>query len=69
MENFTATIEYVGRKAAIITLTNSLGEWSGSSRIDITHGSKSALYELGYARANQSATLKGGTLNTYSVLK
>lgn len=66
---FRGTIEHItGQKAAIITLVNQSGEWSGSGRIELPHGSRSDLYELGYIRLCQSAATKGGTLETYRVL-
>jgi hypothetical protein len=69
MKRFNGTIEHLaGQKAAIITLTIN-GEWSGSGRIDLPRGSKSALYELGYDRLSMSAVDKGGILDTYKVIK
>lgn len=69
MKRFNGTIEYLrGQHAAIVTLTHR-GEWSGSGRIDLPLGSKSDLYELGYVRLSQSATSKGGILDTYKVIK
>jgi hypothetical protein len=66
---FNGTIEFLsGQKAAIITLTDNHGEWSGSGRIDLPRGSKSDLYELGYTQASRSAAAKGGTLETYKVI-
>lgn len=63
---FNATIEFLsGQKAAIISLETLSGEWSGASRIDLPHGSRRALYELGYARASQAAAIKGGTIETF----
>jgi hypothetical protein len=65
---FNATIEFLrGQHAAIVTLTDSNGEWSGSSRIDLPHGTKSDLYELGYVKAGQNAAIKQGSLETYRV--
>lgn len=67
MTKYDATIELLkGQRAAIITLTSN-GEWSGSGRIDLPHGSRQDLYELGYTRACQGAAVKGGTLETYQV--
>lgn len=69
MNKFNATIEFLsGQKAAIITLTDNNGEWSGSGRIDLPRGSKADLYELGYVRASQSAAIKGGTIETYKAV-
>lgn len=65
---FNATIEFLsGQRAAIITLTDNHGEWSGSGRIDLPRGNNSDLYELGYIQASRSAAVKGGTLETYRV--
>lgn len=67
---YNATIEFLsGQKAAILTLTDSNGEWSGAGRIDLPLGSKSGLYDLGYIYASKSAAAKGGTLETYKVVK
>jgi hypothetical protein len=63
--NYTATIELLnnGQRAAVITLINERGEWSGSYRIDGPNR-----YERGYDRASLEATLKGGRLSTYKRL-
>lgn len=67
MTSFNATIEFLsGQKAAIVTLTDSTGEWAGSCRIEAGK-SRSSLYELGYAHASVSAAHKGGRLETYRV--
>jgi hypothetical protein len=64
---FYGTIEFLsGQHAAIISLTSTLEEWSGASRIDLPRGSRADLYEAGYARANQSAILKGGFLERFT---
>lgn len=66
--NYSATIEFLtGQKAAIVTLFDQSGEWSGSSRIEPRSGSRADLYEQGYTHASCSATLKGGWLDRYSV--
>jgi hypothetical protein len=69
---FFGTIEFLsGQKAAIVTLTDSSGEWSGSGRIETSCGSicghsvKESLYELGYKYLSLSASAKGGRLETY----
>lgn len=68
--NYSATIEFIkGQKAAIITLFDQAGEWSGASRIEIRSGSKTALYEQGYIHASASAVCKGGRLDRYGVEK
>jgi hypothetical protein len=60
---FDATIEYVRHGLAILTLTDSRGEWSGSGRVE--RGDKASLYELGYTLACLSAQSKGGRVETY----
>jgi hypothetical protein len=67
MENFWATIEYLNGHEAIITLTDSTGQWAGSGLIQCRMGGKQALYELGYIRASQSARSKGGQLDRFTV--
>ena len=70
MDNFSATIEYIdGQCAAIVTMYDPTGEWSGGGRIDVRpiHGSvRSALYENGYTVASLSAKSKGGRLDRYT---
>uniref|UniRef100_A0A6H1Z957 Uncharacterized protein n=1 Tax=viral metagenome TaxID=1070528 RepID=A0A6H1Z957_9ZZZZ len=71
MENYSATIEYLSdQPAAIITLFDGSGEWSGGGRIDLprcpAHLLKSSLYEQGYISASLSAKSKGGRLDRYS---
>lgn len=66
---FNATVEFLrGQRAAIVTLTDLNGAWSGSSRIDLAPTSKLDLYEAGYDRAVQAAYVKGGTLETFRVV-
>lgn len=66
--NYSATIEFLtGQKAAIVTLLDQAGEWSGASRIEVRSGSKADLYEQGYIHASASAVCKGGRLSSYSV--
>jgi len=70
---FHGTVEYlVGQHAAIVELTDGMGEWAGASRIDLRpvafetrEGLQSRLYEAGYIRASASAASKGGRLETY----
>lgn len=65
---FNATVEILtGQKAAIVTLFDLSGEWSGSGRIDLPRSSNPDhdLYEHGYVTACQSAACKGGTVETY----
>lgn len=66
---FNATIELVGATRAIISLFDSHGEWSGSSRLDLPRGATLSLYELGYDRASQAAAVKGGSLDYYRVVQ
>lgn len=70
---YHGTIEYlVGQHAAIVSLVDGLGEWSGASRIDLRPiafetkgGLQARLYEAGYIRASASSACKGGRLETY----
>ena len=65
---FSATIEFLpGQRAAIIALTNGLGEWAGAHRIEVRSGLKSDLYEAGYKCASVSAAIHGGALDRFSV--
>jgi hypothetical protein len=64
-ERFVGTIEFLkGGRTAIITLTDSSGNWAGSSLLELPRAGGS-LYDLGYARANTSALLKGGILDAF----
>lgn len=68
MSKFTATIEFLkGQSAAIVTMFDSTAEWSGAGRIEVKSGSRDALYEAGYREATARATIKGGTLDRYTV--
>jgi hypothetical protein len=70
MTTFNATIEFIsGQRAAIVTLTDSRGEWSGAGRIEVRSGLKADLYEQGYRHASFSAAAKGGRLETYRVIQ
>jgi hypothetical protein len=65
---YSATIEYLpGQRAAIVALTDGLGEWAGAHRVEVRSGLKSDLYEAGYKCASVEATMKGGTLDRFSV--
>lgn len=72
---FNATIEFIsGQRAAIVTLTDSSGEFAGGGRIETKcspalcgHPVRDSLYEEGYRLASFSATAKGGVLETYGV--
>lgn len=65
---YSATIEFLtGQRAAIVTLFDRSGEWSGAGRIEVRSGSRSDLYEEGYRHASVSASMKGGILDRYSV--
>lgn len=67
---FNGTIEFIsGQRAAIITLYDNHGEWSGGGRISLPFGSKSDLYELGYVQLSKNAAGKGGYLDYYRVVK
>lgn len=54
------------QRAAIITLFDESGEWSGSGRIDQRNGTEESLYEEGYNRAAASAAAKGGRLERFT---
>lgn len=76
MDRFNATVEYLpAQRAAIITLTDSSGEWAGAERIDLRpkafetrEGLISRLYEVGYNCASVKAACKGGSLETYKAI-
>jgi hypothetical protein len=70
MNKFTATIEILnGQNAAIVSLFDFSGEWSGGGRIELprapAHQVEDALYEQGYITASRSAASKNGTLESY----
>lgn len=70
MTKFNATIEFLpGQGAAIVTLFDSAGEWSGSGRVECRSGTSEALYEVGYTVASRSALAKGGRLETYRTIR
>jgi hypothetical protein len=72
-QQFHGTIEFIpGQRAAIVSLLDGLGEWSGAERIELrplafeTRDELHArLYEVGYTCASRKATHKGGRLETY----
>lgn len=67
MEKFSATIEILsGQGAAIVTLFDSRGEWSGSRRMEVRSGRADDLYEAGYIHASVTARCKGGMLDRYA---
>jgi hypothetical protein len=75
MTTFNATIEFLsGQNAAIVTLTDSTGEWAGAGRVETRcglicgHSVRDSLYEIGYIHASRSAAFKGGRLETYRVV-
>ena len=70
MGNYSATIEYLNdQPAAIVTLFDGSGEWSGCGRIGLPRCParllRSSLYEVGYKHASLSAKSKGGRLDRY----
>lgn len=65
MIKFNGTIEYLDNKRAIVALFDPSGAWSGAYSVEVKYGGKSALYEAGYARADQEACLKEGRLETF----
>lgn len=70
MVKFYATVEFLsGQRAAILTLTNQAGEWSGSGRIEVRSGLQSDLYEEAYRQASVNASSKGGRLERFSVVR
>jgi hypothetical protein len=62
---FNATIEFLGKGRALVSLTDQNGEWAGGHRIDVRSGSRDALYEAGYISASASAASHGGRLETF----
>lgn len=66
-ERYTATIEMLSSRRAIVALFDSRGDWSGASRIDARD--RDELYERGYERARQAASCKGGELDAYRVVE
>lgn len=65
---YFGTITYLaGQSAAMISLTDSTGEWAGAGRVEVRSGRKADLYEEGYRHASQMAQSKGGTLDRYRV--
>lgn len=66
MADFSGTIEFLGRGAAIVTLLDEKGGWSGSCRIEVRSRSRADLYEVGYTYASVNATSKGGRLGRFS---
>lgn len=74
MPRFNATIEFIGGQRAVITLTDSSGEFAAGGRIDTRcspalcgHPVRDSLYEEGYRLASVTAAAKGGVLDTYRV--
>lgn len=73
---FNGTIEFLpAQRAAIVSLADGFGEWSGGGRIDLRHiafetteALCARLYEAGYTLASRSAIDKGGRLETFRVL-
>lgn len=70
MLKFYATVEFLsGQRAAILTLTNEAGEWSGSGRIEVRSGLQFDLYEEAYRQASLRAQSHGGRLERFSVVR
>jgi len=70
MDKFYGTVEFLsGQKAAILTLTNAAGEWSGEGRIEVRSGLESDLYEEAYRQASLRAQSHGGRLERFSVVE
>lgn len=65
-ERFWATIEYVRPGEAIVSLTDSSGEWAGGGIVAIRSRSRADLYEAGYVHASARAAAKGGSLDRYA---
>lgn len=65
---FWATIEYIRKGEAIVTLLDvSTGtpEWSGYSLVQVRSSLRADLYEAGYRLASANASWKGGRLDRY----
>lgn len=62
---YHGTIEHIRQGEAIVTLTDSCGEWCGSGLVQCRRGLRADLYELGYTAASRSAIGKGGRLETF----
>ena len=70
MDKFYGTVEFLsGQKAAILTLTDSAGEWAGSGRIEVRSGLRADLYEEAYRQASLRAQIHGGRLERFSVVR
>lgn len=66
---FTATFEYIPQqRAAVVTLYDAAGNWSGGGRVECRTRVKSedAAYGEGYKVASLSAASKGGRLDRFS---
>lgn len=64
MLHITATIEYVRPGEAIVTLSDSCGEY-GCALVQCRSGNRSDLYAAGYHLADLDATSKGGRLDSF----
>lgn len=62
---FYGTIEYLPTGEAIVTLTDSDGEWSGACRIQCRSRRRDDLYEAGFTSASVNASGKGGRLESF----
>lgn len=73
--HYSATIEFLlDQRAAIVSLSDSSGEWAGAGRIDLRirafetdEGLRARLYEAGYVQASRAAIGKGGRLERFTV--
>lgn len=64
LNKFSATIDYLNSREAIVSLTDGQGDWSGARLVQGL--SREDLYERGYSAACVSARGKGGVLDRYS---
>lgn len=65
MLKFYGVVEYISSTEALVTLRDAAGEWAGTGRVCCRRGGRSALYEEAYKVASQSASAKGGRLETF----
>lgn len=71
MNKFSATVEFLSdRPAAIVTLTDDNGEWSGGGIVELPRCPRAhlraSLYEAAYIDAGARAIGKGGRLERFS---
>lgn len=65
MTNITATIEYVRHGEAVVTLSDTRGEY-GCTLVQCRSGARGDLYEAGYRLASLDATSRGGRLDAFT---